>query len=288
MARQARRGWAGLGVAIVALALPAGAFAHSGEFAKFDDCPTTTVGVAHCLYSVTGGGEVLLGKTATPIVNKVILQGGYSKENAEHVSTFFAASDGQTLTKAPQPVPGGLLGIVPPASSPPLLKALAKRFFESKWTGVNATLELAGPASAIKISTFNLLVEEGLALQVPVKIHLENPFLGGSCYVGSDRAPIVYSFTTGFTSPPPPNQPIEGNPGFIELKEEARIAELTQTRLVDNSWAAPKASGCGGVLAPLVDPIIDARIGLPSAAGHNAVILENTVDTATPAAVNSN
>jgi hypothetical protein len=275
------------GVVVAALVLPAGAYAHSGEFAKFDDCPTTTVGVAHCLYSVTNGGEVVLGKAATPIVNQVILQGGYSKENAEGFATFYAASDGNTLTKAPQPVPGGLFGIVPPASSPPLVKALAKRFFESKWTGVNATLELAGPASGIRISLRNALLEEGVALQLPVKIHLENPFLGGSCYVGSDRAPIVYSFTTGLTSPPPPNQPIEGKLGFTEIKEEGEIAEQTQTGFVDNSWSAPKATGCGGLLSSLIDPLVDARIGLPSAAGHNTVILNNTIDRATPAAVNS-
>jgi hypothetical protein len=278
---------AALGAVVAVLCVPATAMAHTGEFAKFNYCPSTTTGVAHCLYSVTNSGEIILGKKTTPIVNKVTLQGGYSKENSEGVSSFFAATNGVTLSKTAQPVPGGLLGIVPPESSPPLVKLLSKFFFENGLTGINATLELAKPASEIQLSNFNLLVEEGVALKLPVKVHLENPFLGSNCYVGSSSTPLIWNLTTGVTSPPAPNKPITGKAGFVELKENFEIVQLTENSLVENAWAAPEATGCGGILSFLVDPVIDSEIGLPAAAGTNTSILNNTIDSATVGSVNA-
>ncbi len=266
--------------------LAVSAWAHEGIWAKFNFCPSTTPGVAHCLYSVTNGGEIVLGKKKTPIVNPVTLQGGYSEEGAEGYESFYAATNGVTLSKTAQPVPGGLLGIVPPESSPPLVKLLSKFFFENGLTGINATLELAKPASEIKLNTFNLLVEEETALQLPVKVHLENPFLGSSCYVGSSSSPIIWKLTTGPTSPPAPFKSIKGKAGFPVLKEHEELAEITSNELVENNWKAPEATGCGGVIAFLVDPVIDSQIGLPSPAGENVAILKNTLDTATAESVN--
>ena len=275
-----------LGAALAVLCVPAAASAHTGEFAKFNQCPSTTTGVFKCLYSVTNSGTITLGKKETPIVNPVILQGGYSKENSENISSFFAASNGETLTKVKEPVPGGLLGIVPPESSPPLVKLLSKFFFENGLTGIEAVLELAKPASEIQISNFNLLVEEGVALKLPVKVHLENPFLGSNCYVGSSSSPLIWNLITGTTSPPKPNEPITGKPGFVTLKENFEIAELTENTLVENAWSTPEATGCGGVLSFLVDPVIDSVIGLPAKAGTNTAVLNNTIDIATVGSVN--
>jgi hypothetical protein len=70
-----------LGAATAALCLPAAASAHTGDFANFNQWPSHTSGVMHCLYSVTNSGKIILGKKTTPIVNKVTLQGGYSEEN---------------------------------------------------------------------------------------------------------------------------------------------------------------------------------------------------------------
>jgi hypothetical protein len=273
--------------ALAILCLPAGALAHTGEFAKFNFCPSTTEGVHKCLYSVTGGGEIVLGKKTTPIVHPVTLQGGFGTPNEENVSSFYGATNGETLSKTQQEVPGGLLGIVPPESSPPLVKLLSKFFFENKLTGINAVLELAEPASEIKISTFNLLIEEGVALKLPVKVHLENPFLGSSCYVGSSSKPLIWNLTTGATSPPAGHASISGKAGFSSFKEGFEIAEITENELVENNWSTPEASGCGGVLSFLVDPVINSVIGLPSPAGVNVAKLKNTIYEATVGSVNA-
>lgn len=247
-----------------------------GEYTKFQFCPWTNPEVARCLYSLTEGGEVVLGKKKVPVENPVTIQGGFSKP-VERISKFFGATNGVTMSKAKQNVPGGLLGIVPPEESPWLVKKLSQFFFENSLTGVTSTLELAQSASNIKISELNLSGKVGVALKMPVKVHLENPFLGSNCFVGSSSSPIVWELTSGTTSPPPPNTPITGKAGKIQFLEGGRILRLNENELVDNAWSAPGAGGCGGILAFLVNPIINSQIGLPSAAGKNTTILKNTV-----------
>ncbi len=273
---------------LAALCLPAGALAHTGRFEQFNDCPSTESGVVKCVRSVTNGGTIVLGNKTTPIVNPVTLQGGIFEPNEEtNISKFAGAVGGETLSKTPQPVPGGLAGIVPPESAPLLVKLAIAFFFENELTGVNATLELAKPASEIELSNYNLLNEEGLALKLPVKIHLENPFLGSSCYVGSSTNPIIWNLTTGTTSPPPGIEPIHGKAGFPELQEKNEIVEVTDNELVDNTWKAPEATGCGGALSILVDPVIDLAVGVPSTPGTNTAKLNNTITVASVGAVNT-
>jgi hypothetical protein len=136
------------------------------------------------------------------------------------------------------------------------------------------------------VSEYNLLLEEGVALKLPVKVHLENPFLGSECYVGSSSSPLIWNLTTGTTSPPGPNKPITGTSGTITTKDEGEIVTLTGTKLVDNAWSAPTATGCGGILAFIVDPIINSTVGLPAASGSNTAELINTINEATVGSVN--
>ena len=262
-----------------------------GEFTKFQYCPYTTTGVARCLYSVTKGGEVVLGSKKVPIEKEVVLQGGFTEpaeEGAENeFSKFFAATNGITLSKAAQNVPGGLAGIVPEEKSPALVKALIKFFFENSLTGVTSTLELAKPATEIRLSEVHLAEGLGVALKLPVKVHLENPFLGKNCYVGSSSSPVKWELTTGATSPPGPNKSISGKIGEVEFLEKARILKLNNNELVDNAWSAPAASGCGGILSFLVNPIINGQLGTTTA-GHNTAILKNTVMMTTSFALKKN
>jgi hypothetical protein len=268
-------------VALSAVGFTSSASAFSGEWARFNNCPTSNTEVFKCLQSITNGGKVVLGKKNVPIVNPVTLQGGFKaaveNEAGERISQFVGASNGVTLSKTPQPVPGGLLGIVPPEMSPPIVKAAFAFFFENGLTGVNSTLELARPASEITISQNNLAFEEGVALTLPVKVHLENPALGSNCYVGSSSNPIRWNLTTGSTTPPAGTAPIHGKGGTLSFLESAQILRLTGSELVDNAWSAPGATGCGGFLIELlVDPIINSTIGLPSAAGKNVAALAST------------
>jgi hypothetical protein len=280
-------GTALLVVALAALGLAGSAQAKLvGNYTKFAQCPYSNLEVKKCIVATTNSGEVVLGSKKVPIEKPVVLQGGLLKPT-EGVAGFAAASNGITLSKAPQNVPGGILGIVPDASSPFLVKLLIKFFLENKLTGVSSTLELAKPASEITLSETNLIGELGTAMKLPVKVHLENPFLGKNCYVGSSTTPIIWPLMTGETNPPAPNTKIKGKAGELEFLEEGRIAEIKENVLVENAWSAPKAAGCGGILSFLVDPIINSQLG-STVAGRNTAILKNTVFTASAVAVRKN
>jgi hypothetical protein len=286
-------------VAILAALLTALSFAGSasaqlkGEFARFEFCPYKNPEVIRCFHALTEGGEAVLGSKKVPIVNPVTLQGGYNEPPEEEElgfsEDFFGASNGVTLSKTPQPVPGGLLGLVPPEKSPPLVKALVELAAENGLTGVNTTLEIAGSPSDIKIRELALALAEGVTFILPLKAKLENPLLGTGCYVGSDKAPIIWELRADTTEPPPPNEPITGNGGQVKFLEGGQILRLSDAVIVDNAWSAPAAKGCGGVLlSPLIDPVINIAAGLPAAAGTNTAILESTIHTTTAFALNKN
>lgn len=272
-----------MSVASTALATP------KGEFAVFADCPVATPGLNACLYAKTESGGFTVGKKSVPIEKTIILQGGL-KERGEGFE-LVAAKDGNTLSKVPQNVPGGLSGLVncTEIKGSGFLEVLeretCKGIFENGLTGVTATTELAAPASSVQLSVAALVTQTGTALSLPIKVHLENPLLGSSCYIGSNSAPIVVPFTTGTTSPPPPNKPITGAVGSLEIGGGGTIIKITKNSLVNNSFAAPKTNGCGGIFEFLIGPIINASLGVPAAAGMNTAILNGTLETGNAEAV---
>jgi hypothetical protein len=284
----------GMAIAAIALVLALAGPAQAKlvePFKKFQYCPYKNVEVKKCLYSVTTSGEVVMGSKKVPIVNPTLLQGGFGKPNKEtKISAFFGATEGKpTLQPVGQPVPGGLAGLVNCKEiSSFILRLSCEVTFENGLTGLDSILELAKPASAIQISEANLSRKEGLAMQLPVKIRLENPFLGSSCYVGSESSPVIWNLTSGKTAPPGPNTSIEGSAGQISFLEEGLILRLDNNSLVDNAWAAPKAAGCGGIFSFILDPIINSAAGLPAAAGKNTARLNNTIEITTPFALEEN
>jgi len=266
-------------IGCLGLASPALAKEPTGGFAKFKECPRFTPGVHFCLFSQITGGEVAIKSTIVPIEKATItVQGGYTFNEETEAETFVGAINGETISKTPLKVPGGLLDLVKcneikgEGLIEKLTRGACEAVFENTLTGVNATTELAKPATAIGINSDNLLNEEGTALSLPVKVHLENPLLGGECYVGSEAHPVVLNLTTGTTKPELPNKPIKGSVGNLEFGEEGKIVELLGATLVDNSFSAPEASGCGGIASFLIDPIIDSKLGLPSPDGNNTAI----------------
>ncbi|HTA05548.1 MAG TPA: hypothetical protein VK774_04225 [Solirubrobacteraceae bacterium] len=273
---------AAVSVASPALATP------KGEYAVFAQCPTTTA--SGCIAAKTESGEFHVGNKTVPIEKTITLQGGFN-ENEEGELVMVAAKDGNTLTKVPQKVPGGLSGLVncTAIKGSGLLEKLERgsceAIFENGLTGVTATTELAGPASAVHINLVNLLTAEGTALTLPAKVHLENPLLGSACYVGSNSSPIALPLTTGKTTPPLPNKSISGNPGTLSFNGEGTILTVSKNSLVNNSYSAPTTNGCGGIFEFLIGPIINSSLGVPSAAGHNTAILNGTLQQTSSEAV---
>ncbi len=158
------------------------------------------------------------------------------------------------------------------------LHEIYNKYVEEGITAVTATVELMGKPD---ISLENLVLQQPFAYSLPVRVKLANPFLGSECYIGSKTSPIVLDLTTGTTTPPGPNSPISGAVGQIQTKDSGQILVISGVDFVDNAFSVPAAKGCGGSLFSFfVDPAVNARMGLPSAAGHNTVSLEGTQEYA--------
>jgi hypothetical protein len=259
---------AALSVAAPALATP------TGEFVVFAECQYNNPEMSACLTGKTESGYFTIGNRKVPIVNPVKLQGGFI-ENVPNVQKFVGATkESETLTKAAQPVPGGLLNIV----APEFLNKEQKEKFEEAInkgpTGVNATVELAAPATSIYFNETFLEIEEGPALILPVKVHLENAaFLGSSCYIGSNSNPLIIELTTGASGT------VKGKLGRPEFIENEEILRISHNSLVNQTFSAPGATGCGlfKAVEKIVDEAVNAELGLPAGSGKNTAVLEGTL-----------
>jgi hypothetical protein len=268
--------------ALLVLAAAVPAMAESKDFAVFKQCPTKNPSVNLCVFVQSTGGEFTIGKKTVPVNKTITLQGGSIVNEETGAETFVAAANGETLSKTPLTVPGGLLGIKAPTWWPKFIQEWFNKQINEGLTGVTATAELVGNPG---ISRANLLSAEGVALSLPVRLHLNNAILGSECYVGSKSSPVTFNLTTGTTSPPPPNKAITGAVGELEFKDEFQLVIIKGNKVVDNAFSAPATEGCGGIFSFLVNELVSEILGVPAAAGHNTAILEGSLQNATAEAV---
>jgi hypothetical protein len=104
---------------------------------------------------------------------------------------------------------------------------------------------------------------------IPLSFHLVNPLLGPDCYIGTDSDPITLHLTTGMSGT------ISGALGTLKVGPGATWIQTLGTEVVDNTFTAPPATGCGtdGVW----DSAITAMEGA-DAPGSNTVILYGNFD----------
>ena len=252
-----------------------------GEFTVFANCPVSNPGLQACFVQRITSGEITIGRQQLPLTNTLLIEGGLSHENGTGIQQLLGAVDGDTLSRAPQKVPGGLNGLLKCDEISSSIDRLAcTSTLANGTTAVNAIAEIAGPTSSIELDRENLQLEKGVGLTLPLKVKLENPFLGNACYIGSNANPIMLHLTNGSTNPPPPNKPIKGKFGAEASRGKGEILVIAGDSLIDNAFNAPQATGCGANQSFLIDPIIDTKIGLPSTTGRNTAILNSTIEQA--------
>jgi len=266
-------------VALVVLVSASGGSHANRDYAPFAECPLSNRATDICIFAQTESGELTIGHKTIPITKTITLQGGVHQDETTGKQKFIGALNDETLSVAPQVIPGGLKEII------------------GRGTGqVTATIALAAPASAIGVSTQNLIEAKGIGLSLPVKLRLSNPLLGESCYIGSNAHPIVIDLSTGTTRLSPSHKsltakPLTGKPGHAKFKDEYNLVTLVDESLVSDSFAAPRAEGCGqvsgsgGAHSSQLDLAIDAELGLPIARGDSEALLNVTLRDANASAV---
>jgi hypothetical protein len=226
-------------------------------YEEFAGCPNVPT-VISCLRNETTSGHIQIGNTNTPINRKIVLSGGLELATG---SLVFNQNGG--LSAPPLNVPGGLSG----------LTGLPEFLINLLTLGAHQV-----EAQAILVGTPQVVTAEDLEVTLPLRLRLINPFLRSSCSIGSAANPVVLHLTTGTTSPPPPNQPITGTivPAIDDPATPQRILSSSGNVLVDNAFGAPQATGCDLIGFGLINGLVNARVGLPSAAGRNTAVLSST------------
>ena len=79
------------------------------------------------LFAQSTSGEFKIGSTVVPLSKTITLQGGLTEEVAGF-SEVLPAANGETLSRTPQTVPGGLFKIVAPKFLPGFLQELFNNF----------------------------------------------------------------------------------------------------------------------------------------------------------------
>jgi hypothetical protein len=257
------------------------------SYEKFNRCPLSNPEAQACIYGEAGPESFFqAGKVTVHFVKPIILKGGAAEiyefngvgEIIGSKTTWLEAENGQTISKEAEPAPPLTEDIDAEALAGSEKTRYEEYLASGGSTKTTATIELVTrpattlPASEIYLNESNLLREEGEAFGFPVQVHLENKFLGAHCYVGNNSYPIEVAFTTGATSPPPPNTPIHGLAAeYSRSNYEGTILQLKGTRLVNNSYAAPGVEGCG--INGGADSALDGGLELPSPAGSNTTEL---------------
>lgn len=221
---------------------------------------------ALCLSSSSASGTFTIGAT-TLTTGATDLQVGVL--NKAGVYTTVAPAAGAVIGD-PVAIPGGLLGLMCP-SAIPLVTAICLQLANNPLNTVTATIQSAGAPT-----DFNLAAGTGTGtpiITLPVKIKLDNPFLGTTCYIGSNSAPILLkpanlarptAKVVRFNADGTANT--TGQMGYLSLGGAAQG---------DSSFAVPKSNGCG--LFGILSGAVDLKQGLPSAAGANSLVLNDAV-----------
>jgi hypothetical protein len=241
-------------LALCVVAAPAAqASTPAPGFEQFAGCPSPSESptITGCIRTIIKSGHFQMGSKDVPIKKPMVLSGGV---NGEFQNFSWNSKGG--LTPVKQLVPGGVIGLTG-------LDWLVN-FLSIEGLQLFAVTELVGQPVI------------GANLSLPIRVHLVNPVLGNNCYVGSSSNPIKLELTTETTSPPAPNMPISGH-SFETVTEDANgIGTFKNATFVDNSFAAPGASGCVltlfGFIPISINGLVNTQSGLPAPAGTNETV----------------
>jgi DNA-binding beta-propeller fold protein YncE len=203
--------------------------------------------IGFCLASNSTHGSIKIGNLATQTTGNTNLQAGVVVEG----STFtIVPPSGGALVADPVDIPNTPVGTVTAVT-------------QSAGTPSDFDL-LAGIQTGVPIIT------------LPIKIQLQNPALGPSCFIGSDQDPIVLhpantdlsnatvDFGVFFDPNGAPNP--SGPMGTIATYGAVQG---------DDTFSVPGATGCGPNGDGSLDAVVNAVVGLPSPSGNNHLVLED-------------
>jgi sugar lactone lactonase YvrE len=232
--------------------------AGPGAWAPFNRCPVDDPAMLAadgvntfelCLGSNSTHGSIKIGNLPTVTTGNTNLQAGLVGPNADQLTAI--------------PPPGGAL-VADPVDIPNTPVGTVTAVTQSAGTPTDFNL-FAGIQTGVPIIT------------VPIKIQLQNPALGPSCFIGSEQDPILlHPQNNDFSNA----QSIGGfftfDPnGVPDLSGPLTSLVISGAVQGDDTFSVPGASGCGPNGDGSLDPVVNAVVGLPSPSGNNHLVLDD-------------
>ncbi|MFJ6410035.1 hypothetical protein ACIQK9_31390 [Streptomyces hydrogenans] len=221
-----------------------------------------------CVVSYSFSGSIKLGNTTVP-TGKTNLQIGVV-QNADGTNTVVAPAGGALIADSAT-VPGGLMGLMCP-SDIPFITDICRQLSDAKLNKITATMESVGTPSAFD-QIAGVLTDQPI-VTIPVRIRLQNPFLGDNCYIGTKTNPILLR-PRNLDAPSFGVVRFNGDGSANEEGDLSRLDLLGSTQY-DDTFAVPGASGCGLGWFGLIDGAVNLKTGLPAASGKNKLTLNDT------------
>jgi hypothetical protein len=262
-------------LAIVTPAAAAAGPTLAGAWAPLNRCPVDDPAMlaadgatvaALCVSSSAASGTFTIGET-TLTTGATDLQLGLL--NRAGAYTTVAPPAGAVVGDSVD-IPGGLLGLMCP-SDIFIIADICRQVANSPLNRVTATIESAGTPTDFNLAA-GLNVGQPI-VTLPVKIKLDNTFLGNNCYIGTNANPILLK-PANLTRPT--GRVVRFNAdGSANPTGEMGYVSLTGASQSDSTFAVPRASGCG--LFGILSGAVDLKQGLPSASGSNSLVLNDAV-----------
>jgi hypothetical protein len=255
----------------------------NGDWAPLNRCPVDdptmlsangTTNIPVCLAVTSPSGSLTIGGLTIP-TKATNLQLGLNLTSETGATAIVSPPNGAVLDESIE-IPNGLQGLICPSPGRlawrvcrPPRNGESDNEHSHELTDLTISVVSAGAPS-----NFNLGAGLGLnepIVSVPVKIHLQNRLLGDRCYIGSDAEPIV-------TQPENTGSPTISFEAFDANGTPDPAGPMADLQLQGSqstsSFAIPTATHCG--FAGIFDNAIDGHLGLPSAAGNNKLVFNET------------
>lgn len=271
-------------LAAVTVAIPLGvspasaasAQAMNGNWGPFTRCPVDapamlaadgTDNVPLCIASNSESGTIKLGNTVVTTAGNN-LQFGVVRNVATGQSTV-VAPEGGALVGDPAEVPGGLLGLMCTPGIP-VISDICDSLADASLNRVVATVESVGTPANFDLD--HAMTGGQPIVDIPIRIRLANPLLGSKCYIGTAADPIMLR-PQNSTAPAIGADRFAAD-GTSERRGQFNRISLTGNAQDDATFSVPKVTGCG--LLGSLNWAVNLKTGLPSAAGNNTLVLNDT------------
>ena len=261
---------------------PIGGHAENGDPVELCIFGATELGEK----GTSAGGSFTVGPITVPIEKQIKLQYGLAEnlETGEEYSVV-PTNGAPAIEPTPENVPGEPIGHITAAEQEELgwPAGLKYSYAQAQKKGqvrhATETIEIAGVPNT---SRNNLISGSGTAVEAPVQIKAGNAWLsalGNVCTIGSTEHPIVQHLTSGTSVSPLTSEEAHGKTGKLKILDGGAALYITESNLVDNTYAVPGAV-CSGPYASQITATIDKEFSIPQPAGASKTEIKGTLYSA--------